>query len=313
MNGIIGSIADTIKRGVPGVPLHALDAIQDENTRLVLQSIVDGWHVRNGNSGSGDGAFVTRSEIDGLVATKTTQAVQNLGSLSLSPGEISRVLDDLHSQVFESRLFKALEARVDLIDKPGGIFERLGATELALVNETSQRIQGDTGLSTQITALGTRIGNAEAAITTETTQRVNADNALQTTITTQYAAVNESLSLQQSSITTNANSVAALTSQFNQIQASVGDLYSAIAQEATVRANADGDLYAQYTLRVDVNGYVAGFGLANNGVTSDFIVRADRFSIVGPNGNYAAVIMTNNTIVVYDENGAARVRIGRLS
>lgn len=314
MTGIAGSIASAVKRGVPGVPLHALDAIQDENTRLVLQSIVDGWHVRNGSSGSGDGAFVTRAEIDGMVSARTNQAVQQLGSLSLSPGEISRAMADLHTQVFESQLFRDLEARVDYIDKPGGIFDRLGANELALINETSQRITGDTGLSTQITALGTRIGTAEAGLLTETQQRVNADNALQTTITTQYASVNDSLALQQQAITTNANGVSALTTSLNQIQVQVNSNRAAIAQEAQVRANADGVLYAQYTLRLDVNGRVSGFGLAASPTVSDFIVRADRFSIVSPDGlNKAALIMTNNTISVFDENGALRVRIGKLS
>ena len=48
-----------IQKGVPGIPLQALNAIPDENTRLVLQSIVDGWHVRNGSSGKGDNRFVT--------------------------------------------------------------------------------------------------------------------------------------------------------------------------------------------------------------------------------------------------------------
>lgn len=313
MNGIAGSIASAVNKGIPGVPLGALDAIQDENVRQVLRAVVDGWHVRNGSTGTGDAAFVTRAEVDGLASLKAKQAVENFGGLRIDPGEISRAMSDLHTQVFESQLFRDLEARVDLIDKPGGIFERLGATELVLSSEIQQRIQGDTALSTSINALGTRIGNSEAALLVETTQRVNADNALQSTISTQYAAVNNNLALQQSAINTNANNVAALTTTLNQIQAQVGANSAAIAQESQVRANADGDLYAQWTLRLDVNGYVSGFGMANNGAVSDFIVRADRFSIVSPTGNYAALIMTNNTINVFDENGALRVKIGRLS
>jgi len=300
-------------KGIPGIPDAALDSISDENTRLVLRALVDGWNVRNAASGSGDSAFITKGEIDGLTARSAQKAVANLGGMRLDPGEISRMMDDLHSQVFESKLFKDLEERVDLIDKPGGIFDRVGATELALVNETTQRITGQTALSTQITALGTRIGTAEAGLIAETTQRVNADNALQTTISTQYAQVSESLALQQSSIVTNANAVAALTTQYNQIQASVGNLSAALAVESEVRANADNTLYGQYTLRIDINGRVSGFGLAASPTVSDFIVRADRFSIVSPNGNQAAVIMSNNTINVYDENGALRVRIGRLA
>lgn len=60
----------------------------------------------------------------------------------------------------------------------------------------------------------------------------------------------------------------------------------AISQEATARATSDGQLFAQYTVKIDNNGYVAGFGLASetiNGTpTSSFMVRADSFSIVNP-------------------------------
>lgn len=301
------------KTGVPGIPQSALDAITDVNARMVLQAIVDGWNVRNGNSGTGDNAFVTKGELDYATAQSTSQVNQALTSFKLSPGDINQAISDLHTQVFESLLFKALETRVDLIDAPGGIFDRLGATELVLKNEITQRISGDTGITTSLSALGTRVGTAEAGLLTEITQRVNADNAIQTNTQTQYSQVTSSLALVQNQTTTNANAVAALSSQMTQLQASVAGAYAAINEESLVRANADGDLYGQYTLRIDINGRVSGFGLAASPTVSDFIVRADRFSIVSPDGqNKAAVIMTNNTISVYDENASLRVRIGNL-
>jgi len=303
-----------VNAGIPGIPLGALDAITDENTRQVLQAVVDGLNVRNGFSGSKDNRFITASELDRLTTSGSLNlpAANYQAGTALDPGEISRALSDLHTQVFESKLFHDLEARVDLIDKPGGIFDRLEAAELVLVQETSQRIQGDTALSARLDVMGTRVGTAEAAISTETTQRVNADNAIQQTITTQYSSVNNNLALLQSQQTTTANNAAAMTTTMTQILARVGTNAAAIAQEQQVRAAADGTLYAQWTLRVDVAGRVSGFGLASSPTVSDFIVRADRFSIVSPTGNYAALIMTNNTINVFDENGTLRVKIGRL-
>ncbi len=305
-------------RGVPGVPLAALDSITDENTRMVLRAIVDGWHVRNGSTGQGDNAFVTRSEVGDLTRIAAQDAVNvALPAMRLDPGELNRIGTDLYNQVFESQLFKDLEARVDLIDQPGGIFDRVGATELALIQESQQRIEGDTGLSSQITALGVRVGAAETAIVNENQQRVNADNAINQSVSTQFAAVNGNLALLQSQSIATANNVAALVVTTDQLQASVNGAYSAIQTEQTARVNADGLLYAQYTVKVDTNGYVTGFGLANtvnNGTpTSRFIVRTDTFSIVSPTGNRAAVIMANNTINVFDENGALRVRIGKLA
>ena len=303
-----------VNAGIPGIPLGALDAITDENTRQVLQAVVDGLNVRNGFSGSKDNRFITASELDRLTTSGSLNlpAANYQAGTALDPGEISRALSDLHTQVFESKLFHDLEARVDLIDKPGGIFDRLEAAELVLIQETNQRIQGDTALSARLDVMGTRVGTAEAAISTETTQRVNADNAIQQTITTQYSSVNNNLALLQSQQTTTANNAAAMTTTMTQIQAQVGTNAAAIAQEQQVRAAADGTLYAQWTLRVDVAGRVSGFGLASSPTVSDFIVRADRFSIVSPTGNYAALIMTNNTINVFDENGTLRVKIGRL-
>jgi hypothetical protein len=63
---------------------------------------------------------------------------------------------------------------------------------------------------------------------------------------------------------------------------------ASLQQEASVRASADGALQAQYTVKVDVNGYVSGFGLAStaNNATpfSEFAIRADRFYIASPSG-----------------------------
>ena len=41
---------------------------------------------------------------------------------------------------------------------------------------------------------------------------------------------------------------------------------------------------AQYTVKMDVNGYVSGIGAMNDGKTSEFIIRADKFAIANPTG-----------------------------
>lgn len=56
----------------------------------------------------------------------------------------------------------------------------------------------------------------------------------------------------------------------------------------------EGGLYTQYTVRLDVNGYVSGFGMANDGNTSSFLVHADTFAVgkPGQTGIYPFVIGT---------------------
>jgi len=77
-------MSSTTSRGIPGIPLGALDAVADENARLVLQSIIDGLNVRNGFSGTGDMAFITRSELE------SQQSAMSLG--------LSRKLDSYTEQ-----------------------------------------------------------------------------------------------------------------------------------------------------------------------------------------------------------------------
>lgn len=62
------------------------------------------------------------------------------------------------------------------------------------------------------------------------------------------------------------------------------DNYAAIEEEKTVRANVDGQLLAQYTLKLDVGGRISGFGLASSATRSDFAINADNFWIAPPTG-----------------------------
>ena len=63
---------------------------------------------------------------------------------------------------------------------------------------------------------------------------------------------------------------------------------SAIVAEAVTRDEETGRLFAQYTVKIDQNGYVSGYGLAstanNSTPYSEFAVRADRFYIASPSG-----------------------------
>lgn len=244
-------------KGLPGIPLASLDAIKDENTRNVLRAIADGWNVRNGSSGDGTSRFVTAAELS-TVRNVVANAETRLRSLESAPagdnyltsGGIARVINDLQASVMESQLWKELGERIKLIE----------------INAS----QNATGLATEIT------------------NRINADNAIVQTTTTQFAVINGNVGALQTQQTTTANNVAALSSSITTLQAQVGNNSSAIQIEAQVRASADNDIYGKYSVKIDQNGYVAGYGListANTGTPiSEFVVRADRFAIGSPSG-----------------------------
>ena len=106
-------------------------------------------------------------------------------------------------------------------------------------------------LLTRIGAVETTAGNAatSAQLTAESTARTNADSALASDITSLTTTVGNNTT----SISTNATSI-------NGVE-------------------------AQYTVKIDNNGAVAGFGLASTtsaagNITSEFIVNADRFAVI---------------------------------
>lgn len=202
---------------VPGITQQALDAITDDNVRTVLQQLVSGWQVRNGVSGSGANAFVTRGDLGmssddggGIGAVGFTGASQIASTAFLTPGVITQLVNSIEAQIIASAFFQSLGSA---FDAPSGIAKK----QTILSNNVGQ-------LSDEVETLGS----------------------------------------------------------------SVGDLSASLQQESQTRASADGELGAQWTVKTDVNGYVAGFGLAttanNSTPYSAFVVRADEFAIGSPSG-----------------------------
>ena len=149
-----------------------------------------------------------------------------------------------------------------------------------------------------------RLAANAAAIQTEATTRANADSSLASQITTVQATANvKNRVYRQASAPTTGLTAGDLwfdSDDNNKPYRYTGSAWEAtedlriqanavaIQTEATARANADNSLFAQYTVKIDTNGYVSGFGLASTATTgvpfSDFIIRADKFSIASPSG-----------------------------
>lgn len=116
-----------------------------------------------------------------------------------------------------------------------------------ILAESQARAQGDEFVAAQVTSLRTElIDGFSAAIQSESQARADADGATATQIQT--------------------------------LQTTVGENTASIQSAAGVING----LSASYTLKLDVNGYVAGYGLYNDGQVSQFAVRADRFYIADP-------------------------------
>ena len=178
-------------------------------------------------------------------------------------------------------------------------------------NERQARISADGAISTSVSNLSATVtsnyNTLNAAITSEQTARANADTAISTQINSVSAVANaKNKTYYQASAPTSGlvtgdiwfdsddgnkayrySGSAWVATDDTRIAANA----AAIQTEATTRASETGSLFAKYTVKVDVNGYVSGFGLAstaNNGTpTSEFTIVADKFSI--------APVQTDNT------------------
>lgn len=250
-------MATDTKRGVPGIPLGALDAIADQNTKLVLRSIVDGWHVRNGTSGSGDQSFVTKAEVESLRGTvgglkqSVSSLAQGGGSAKITPGEISRIITDLQAQVIESQLFKELGERIDTIDlnlvaeqnariaAVQGVADGLSAEAATRLGfDTAQgsqiaSLQSTTDTqATQITGLTTRIDGAESTIVDLQSTTATQATAL-TSLTTRVGTSESAITSLQETTETQASSLDSLTTRVGTAESSISTLNTTTANQAT--------------------------------------------------------------------------------
>jgi hypothetical protein len=124
---------------------------------------------------------------------------------------------------------------------------------------------------------------AMAAISTEQTARASADGALSTRIDSVNASLGTTNANVQTEINARVAADSANASQITQVQTNLNGVNSSIQQSLSVTNSNVGGLQAQYTVKIDNNGLISGFGLASypttQGIVSEFAVHAQRFSV----------------------------------
>ena len=124
-----------------------------------------------------------------------------------------------------------------------------------------------------------------ALINSESVTRADQFGAVSTQVTQVSATAQSALdasvtnkALIQSETQARVNKDGVFAGQINTVQTQANGNLASI-QQHTQSING---LYGQYTLKVDVNGRISGFGLASTNVASAFAINADRFYIVSP-------------------------------
>lgn len=190
-----------------------------------------------------------------------------------------------------SKLIPALQARIDLIDGPADllgsvaarILDEKVARDAAIATETTTRVSQDAALADRIDAVAVKVDNNTASIVSEQTVRADADSAMASQISAIQTKVNNNSAAITSEASTRASADSANATRIDTVSSTVDGHTTAIQ---TAQQSIDG-LSGQYTVKIDANGYVAGFGLAvypkDDGThTSEFMINADKFGVIMP-------------------------------
>lgn len=194
-------------------------------------------------------------------------------------------------------------------DMIGSTDDFIGSTEGFAGTWTLQSamIENDMALSQRIDTTVAQIGDNTALIQAEVIARADANSALgqridtvQSATATAQTTANDALGRANTAtqnIATVQNQVNTLTTQQGATAAQVGTIQTTVGQNTAsiqeVSESVDG-LYVQKYIKLDVNGKVAGWGGANDGKESNFILNFDSFAIgSGDSTGYYPFIFRN--------------------
>lgn len=211
-------------------------------------------------------------------------AKQSSSAIALARTDLTAYVDAGLSAEATART--ALQAQIQTADS---------ANTAAIQTEATARASADSALTSQVTTLQATVtaNNASqtAALQSETTARANADSAeatartaLAARVTTAEGAITTNASAIQSETTARASADSAMASSITTLQSTVSGHTTSIQTNAS---SIDG-VRAQYTVKIDNNGYMSGYGLSSDLIAgqpavSKFIVSANQFAIVAPN------------------------------
>lgn len=239
---------------VPSVP--SVQNVQDPETRRVLQALIDGWNVRNGQTRDDGARFVTRDELEEMTGKAVTNIFAGRGGrdgAGMVNGIVGLFQDRVQAiiaEIVNSKLWKTLSARIDRLDGPGGKLERLGLTQ--------------TGMAQLIEQTDSKVEVIEG-------QLVSLDGTIAAVVDTKISEVTPNFATAQS---------------VTDLQTTVNGVSTNASNALSIAQGVDGSIDASWTVKFDADGYVVGAGLGLEGkdgnYTSQFLVRADRFAVGSP-------------------------------
>lgn len=200
-----------------------------------------------------------------------------------------------NSAAVASEVVARTNATESIVSTTYGLAALTANTNAGLQTEQLVRAQENSAVSSQVFTVAAGVGSSLASVQNTQNIFVEQDSATAAQIQAVATSTGQSTAAVQLEQTTRTTADSAVSSAINTVQSQWGASVAAIQTEASTRATQTGELYAQYTVKIDTNGYVAGYGLATTAGTSapqsSFAVRADTFYIANPTGPGVAPAM----------------------
>lgn len=218
------------------------------------------------------------------------------------------ILELLESRITTSQLHADLLASIELITADdtidGSVAQRIlqAVSDADGLTETEAGVLIGAAISQEVSDRNAAINSAVVSVNNATGNALAA--AISQEVTDREASINQEVAAEASNRTANilvehnARMVAdgIIADSVAQLDSKVDNNYASIQQKFTTY---DG-IYAQWTIKTDVNGHIAGVGLMNDGVTSSFVILASNFSVLDPNDPSKVVIGTYNGLAVIE-------------
>ena len=228
----------------------------------------------------------TNASATSALDTRVTSAE---GSITSQASDITTLQADLTTAESDisatSTAVSGLDTRVTSAE---GSITTISSDVTTLESDLTTANSGISGNSTAITNLDTRVTSAEGSITSQSQSITSLQSSLSTTdsnVSTNATAISgqaTAISGLQTSVTSINGSITAISSDVSTLSTTVGNNTTSISTNAT---SIDG-VEANYTVKIDNNNRVSGFGLlsttAGSTPTSEFIIIADKFRVVDP-------------------------------
>jgi len=239
---------------------------------------------------------------------------------------VENMLSKLTNQITNSQLDADLKAKMDTVGTLSGqygtivdantaaqeaelaraaaVLAQQGA-ESAALDADNHKVAAELAATNAGSAASAAVGYRDTAYTYRQDASTYAGAAQQSAVSAQTEA---GLALGYKNTTVSASNTATQAVIDAGIHVQNAQGYATAAQQYSIDANnAAGTITAQYTIKVDVNGKIAGIGLWSSGVTSVVEILADRFAIVGPGASATALVpFVVDDGIVYMSNAAIK-------